>query len=53
MDEFVFGTPTAQAVADPARRAEAERIFLLDGGTLSREAEEVVTAMTASRLRRA
>ncbi len=39
MDGLLSGTPTAQAVADPAHRAEAERIFLLDGGTLSREAE--------------
>ena len=35
------------------RARNGERIFLMACGTLSREAEEVVTAMTASRLRRA
>ncbi len=53
MDELVFGRPAAQAVADLACRAGAKRMFLMTGGSLSREAEEVVTAMTASRLRRA
>ncbi len=50
MDESVFGRPAAQAVADLACRAGAERMFLMAGGTLSRETEEVVTTTIASRL---
>ncbi len=53
MDELVFGRPAAQAVADLARGAGAERIFLMACGTPNKETEEVVTAMTASRLRHA
>ncbi len=49
--QLVFGRPAAQAVADLARRAGAERIFLTADGTPNQETEEVVTAMTASRLR--
>ena len=53
MDGLVFGRPAAQAVADLARRAGAKRIFLTAEGTPNQETEEVVTAMTASRLRHA
>jgi fructoselysine-6-P-deglycase FrlB-like protein len=53
MDELVFGRPAAQAVADLARRAGTDRIFLMACGTPNQETEEVVTAMTASRLRHA
>jgi hypothetical protein len=53
MDEPVFGTAAASAAADLVRRTGAERIVLIAGGTPSRKTEEVVTAMTASRLRRA
>jgi maleylacetate reductase len=41
MDEVVFGTPAAQAVADLAQRAGAERVFLMASGTLNRETPEI------------
>ncbi len=41
MDEVIFGKPAAQAVADLARRAEAERVFLMVSGTLQRETKEI------------
>ncbi len=41
MDEVIFGMPAAQAVADLARRAGAERVFLMVSGTLNRETEEI------------
>jgi maleylacetate reductase len=41
MDEVVFGAPAAQAVADLARRAGAERVFLMVSGTLNRETPEI------------
>ena len=61
MDELVFGRPAgrqagrpaAQAVAELVRRAGTERIFLMACGTPNQGTEEVVTAMTASRLRHA
>ena len=53
MDELVFGRPAAQAVADLARRAGTDRILLMACCTPNQETEEVVTAMTASRLRHA
>ena len=53
MDELVFGRPAAQAVADLARRAGTDRIFLMACGTPNQETEEVVTAMATSRPRHA
>ncbi len=41
MDEVVFGMPAAQAVTDLARRAGAERAFLMVSGTLNRETTEI------------
>ena len=41
MDEVVFGAPAAQAVADLARRAGAERVLLMVSGTLNRETPEI------------
>jgi maleylacetate reductase len=41
MDEVIFGTPAAEAVADLARSAGAERVFLMVSGTLNRETEEI------------
>ena len=41
MDEVVFGTPAAQAVADLARRAGAERVLLMVSGTLARQTPEI------------
>lgn len=47
MDEVIFGTPAAQAVADLARRAKAERVFLMVSGTLNRETEEITRIRAA------
>jgi maleylacetate reductase len=47
MDEVIFGTPAAQAVADLARRAGAERVFLMVSGTLNRETEEIARIRSA------
>ena len=41
MDEVVFGRPAAQAVADLASRAGAERVFLMVSGTLARQTPEI------------
>jgi maleylacetate reductase len=47
MDEVIFGTPAAQAVADLARRAKAERVFLMVSGTLNRETDEITRIRAA------
>ncbi|HEY4043426.1 MAG TPA: iron-containing alcohol dehydrogenase [Rhodopila sp.] len=47
MDEVVFGTPAAEAVAELARRAGAERVFLMVSGTLNRETPEIERIKTA------
>jgi maleylacetate reductase len=47
MDEVIFGTPAVQAVADLARRAKAERVFLMVSGTLNRETEEIARIRAA------
>ena len=36
MDAVVFGRPAADAVAEEARRLDAERVFLMVSGTLNR-----------------
>ncbi|MBK1658482.1 maleylacetate reductase [Paracraurococcus ruber] len=41
MEEVVWGTPAAEAVADIAARQGARRVFLMASGTLNRETEEV------------
>src|ERR1700761_8504020 len=47
MDEVIFGTPAAQAVADLARGARAERVFLMVSGTLNRETDEIARIRSA------
>ena len=47
MDEVVFGKPAAETVADLARRAGAERVFLMVSGTLNRETKEIERIRTA------
>jgi maleylacetate reductase len=47
MDEVIFGIPAAQAVADLARRAGAERVLLMVSGTLNRETEEITRIRAA------
>jgi maleylacetate reductase len=47
MDEVIFGIPAAQAVADLARRAGAERVLLMVSGTLNRETEEIARIRAA------
>lgn len=41
MDEVLFGVPAAQAVAEQARRLDAQRVFLMVSGTLHRETDEI------------
>jgi alcohol dehydrogenase class IV len=41
MEEVIFGTPAAEAVAELSRRAGAERVLVMASGTLNRETEEV------------
>jgi alcohol dehydrogenase class IV len=47
MEEVIFGKPAAQAVAELARRAGAERVFLMVSGTLHRETEEIARIRAA------
>jgi maleylacetate reductase len=42
MEAVVFGRPAAEAIAEEARRLEAERVFLMASGTLNRTTDEVV-----------
>jgi maleylacetate reductase len=41
MDEVQFGKPAAQAVAELAKRYDAQRVFLMVSGTLNRETDEI------------
>lgn len=41
MDEVIFGKPAAEAVAELARAAGAERVFLMVSGTLNRQTDEI------------
>src|SRR6266853_2162075 len=47
MDAVVFGRPAADAVAEEARRLDAERVFLMVSGTLNRTTDEVATVRRA------
>ncbi len=47
MDEVIYGTPSAHAVADLARRTKAERVLLMVSGTLNRETEEIARIRAA------
>ena len=41
MDAVVFAKPAAMAIAEEARRCEAERVFLMVSGTLNRTTDEI------------
>src|SRR5438067_9978548 len=41
MEAVVFGRPAAEAVAEEARRCEAERVFVMASGTLNRTTDEL------------
>ena len=41
MEAVVFGRPAAEAVAEEARRLDAERVFLMVSGTLNRSTDEI------------
>ena len=41
METVVFGKPTAETVAEEARRRDAERVFLMVSGTLNRMTDEI------------
>jgi maleylacetate reductase len=41
MEAVVFGRPAAEAVAEEARRLDAERVFLMVSGTLNRTTDEI------------
>ena len=41
MEEVLFGSPAAEAIAQVARRVDARRVFLMVSGTLNRETEEI------------
>ena len=47
MEEVVFGRPAAEAVAELAGQAGAERIFLMVSGTLQRETDEIARIRAA------
>ena len=41
MDEVIYGTPAAEAIADLVTNAQAQRVFLMVSGTLNRETDEI------------
>jgi maleylacetate reductase len=41
MEEVLFGSPAAEAIADVALRFEARRVFLMVSGTLNRQTDEI------------
>jgi maleylacetate reductase len=47
MEAVTFGTPAAEALAEEARRCEAERVFLMVSGTLNRETDEIAKVRRA------
>src|SRR3954468_7283101 len=47
MEAVTFGKPAAEAVAEEARRCEAERVFLMVSGTLNRETDEIAKVRRA------
>jgi alcohol dehydrogenase class IV len=47
MEEVVFGRPAAEAVAELAGKAGAERILLMVSGTLQRETDEIARIRAA------
>ena len=47
MERVIFGEATAVAIANEAERTGAKRVFLLVGGTLNRETDEVKKIISA------
>src|SRR4030088_2204446 len=47
MESVTFGKPAAEAVAEEARRREAERVFLMVSGTLNRMNDEIAQVRRA------
>src|SRR5215467_2320790 len=47
MEAVVFGKPAAEAIAEEARRLEAERVFVMASGTLNRTTDEVAKVRRA------
>ena len=47
MEAVTFGRPAAEAVAEEARRYEAERVFLMVSGTLNRATDEIAKVRRA------
>jgi maleylacetate reductase len=47
MEAVTFGRPAAEAVAEEARRSEAERVFLMVSGTLNRATDEIAKVRRA------
>jgi maleylacetate reductase len=47
MEAVTFGQPAAEAVAEEARRAGADRVFLMTSGTLNRATDEVARVRRA------
>ncbi len=47
MDEVIFGKPAAEAVAETAERAGANRVFLMASGTLRRTTDEITKVQAA------
>jgi maleylacetate reductase len=47
MEAVTFGKPAAEAVAEEARRCEAERVFLMVSGTLNRATDEIAQVRRA------
>ena len=41
MERVLFGQPAAQAIVAEAERIQAKRVFVLAGGTLNRQTDEV------------
>src|SRR5438067_12505675 len=53
MEAVTFGKPAAEAVAEEARRCEAERVFLMVSGTLNRMTDEIAQVRRGRGNRRA
>jgi maleylacetate reductase len=47
MEAVTFGKPAAEALAEEARRCEAERVFLMVSGTLNRDTDEIAKVRRA------
>src|SRR5713226_5463919 len=47
MEAVVFGKPASEAIAEEARRLDAERVFLMVSGTLNRTTDEIAKVRRA------